>query len=297
VVAVGNFDGVHLGHRALVETARREAAARAAACVALTFDPHPARVLAADRAPRALMTARQKAEWLERLGVDVWAVLPFTAHVASQAPGTFVEVVLGGALAARAVVVGEDFRFGAGRAGDVPALRALGERLGFAVVALPAVRQGGAPVSSTRIREALQAGEVEDAADLLGRPYEVDGVVVPGDARGRTLGFPTANIAVENEIVPKEGVYAVVVEGAEAPGGTAGVANLGRRPTFGGGAPILEVHLLDFRGELYGRSLRVSFQTRLRDEVRFEGVNALKAQITKDIQDARATLGRGRPGV
>ncbi|HEY6546894.1 MAG TPA: riboflavin biosynthesis protein RibF, partial [Vicinamibacteria bacterium] len=258
-------------------------------------DPHPAQVLAPDRAPRRIMTPAQRQEHLAALGVDALAVLPFTRELAAESPEAFVRQALVGRLGALSVVVGEDFRFGAARAGDVPLLRQLGSRLGFDVVAVPAVVEAGSAVSSTRIREALAEGDVETAAALLGRPHFVDGLVVAGQARGRTLGFPTANLASDNEIFPRTGVYAARVLVDFEPGkpgeGVSAAVNLGRRPTFGGGEPTVEAHLLDFDGELYGRSLRVSFMARLRDERRFDGPEALKAQIQEDIRAARRVLG------
>jgi riboflavin kinase/FMN adenylyltransferase len=288
-VAVGNFDGVHRGHQALVAATLAEARARSLRCVALTFDPHPAQVLQPDRAPRRLMTPERKAEHLAALGVQTLAVLPFTPELAAETPEGFAAKVLARGLRAGVTVVGEDFRFGKGRAGDVAELRRLGERLGFEVVSLPPVLEGGLPVSSTRVRESLEAGDVRTAAALLGRPYFVEGVVVRGDGRGRRLGIPTANLEVENEIVPRGGVYAVRVRLEEGPPRPA-VANLGLRPTFGAGLPTLEAHLLDFDGSLYGQRLSVAFVDRLRDERRFPGPEALVAQIREDLAAARAVL-------
>jgi riboflavin kinase/FMN adenylyltransferase len=293
-VAVGNFDGVHRGHQALVAAAHARARATTGACVALTFDPHPAQILQPDRPLRRLMSEEQRAECLAALGVDVLAVLPFTRELAALSPEDFAEKVLAGRLGAKAVVVGEDFRFGRARAGDVAVLHDLGRRLGFEVVPVPAVLHGGLPVSSTRIREALLAGDVGAAASLLGRPYFVEGTVVRGEGRGRTLGIPTANLAVLNEILPKGGVYAARV----GPPGQAlrpAVVNLGRRPTFGGGDPTVEAHLLDFEADLYGQRLRVAFERRLRDERAFPGKEALVAQIHEDLAAARAAL--GSPGL
>ena len=269
VVTIGNFDGVHRGHQALVKAARDRAALRHEACLALTFDPHPAAVLNPERPPRCLMTASQKAELLCALGIG-----------------------------ARAVVVGEGFRFGKSRAGDVAKLEGLGRDLGFDVVAVPAVLQDGGRVSSTRVRESLTAGDVTAAAALLGRPYFVEGKVVRGDGRGRTIGIPTANLAVENEVLPKEGVYAArVARPAAGPPGAA-VVNLGRRPTFGGGGPTTtEAHLLDFNDDLYDQRLRVSFVARLRDERAFSGPEALRAQIQEDVRGARIVLAQGGDGL
>lgn len=296
VVTIGNFDGVHLGHQALVRTARARSDARRETCLALTFDPHPAAVLHPDRAPLRLMTVAQKGDLLAGLGIDVLAVLPFTRAVAGLSPADFAASVLRGALGARAVVVGEGFRFGKGRSGEVFDLERLGRDLGFDVVAVAAVLHGGVRVSSTRVRESLLAGDVEAAAGLLGRPYFVDGRVVRGDGRGRTLGIPTANLAVENEILPREGVYAALVghgAGASCPA----VVNRGRRPTFGGGAPTTEAHLLDFAGDLYDQTLRVSFVSRLRDERAFSGRDALVTQIQADVEAARRVLARGGDGL
>jgi riboflavin kinase / FMN adenylyltransferase len=291
-VTVGNFDGVHRGHQALVAAARARADSHGGSCVALTFDPHPARVLQPDRPLRRLMTEAQRAECLAALGVDVLALLPFTPELAALSPEEFATKVLADALRAKAVVVGEDFRFGKGRAGDVAALEALGQRLGFAVVAVEPVLDGGLPVSSTRIREALVEGDVVAAASLLGRPYFVEGEVVRGEGRGRTIGIPTANLAVENEILPKGGVYAARVGRAGEPHEPArpAVVNLGRRPTFGGRELTVEAHMLDFEADLYGQRLRVFFEARLRDEQAFPGKDALVAQIRADVAAARAIL-------
>jgi riboflavin kinase/FMN adenylyltransferase len=290
VVTVGNFDGVHRGHQALVGAAVEGAKASGGVSVVLTFDPHPSRVLSPDRAPEALVTADQKEELLAGLGVDRLALLPFTIDLSSRTPPDFAAAVLQRALGARRVVVGTNFRFGRGRAGDVALLRRLGEDLGFDVVAVDPVFHEGAPISSTRIREALARGAVEAARDLLGRPFFVDGEVVRGDGRGRTIGIPTANLALRNETLPRPGVYAATCRPLSSAGRRAAVVNLGRRPTFGGGETTLEAHLLDFSGDLYGAVLRVEFRNRLRDEKRFEGPEALVKQIREDVEAARRAL-------
>jgi riboflavin kinase/FMN adenylyltransferase len=293
VVTVGNFDGVHRGHQALALAALARARSRHEGCLALTFDPHPAVVLNPERAPRSLVTLSQKAELLEALGVDVLAVLPFTPGLATFSPRDFAARVLVHELRAQSVVVGEGFRFGRARAGDVAELERLGQELGFEVVAVSAVLHDGRRVSSTRIRESLLQGDVATAAVLLGRPYFVDGQVVRGDGRGRTLGIPTANLALENEITPKEGVYAARVAWPAGGPPRAAVANLGRRPTFGGGEVTVEAHLLDFEDDLYGQWLRLSFVERLRDEKAFTGREALVAQIQADVLQARRVLSEG----
>jgi riboflavin kinase/FMN adenylyltransferase len=288
-ITIGNFDGVHRGHGALVAAAAAWARPRAGRIVALTFDPHPARQLDPRRAPRTLTTLEQKHELLAGLGVQTLAVLPFTEAVASEPPEQFVREVLVGALEAKRVVVGEGFRFGHERRGDAALLRTLGAELGFEVEVVPPVLDDGRPISSSRVREALARGGAREAWALLGRPYFIDGQVVEGEGRGRRLGIPTANLETENEILPTRGVYASrcrLPDGAWVPA----VANLGRRPTFGGTLPTVEAHLIGFEGELYGATVRLEFQARLRDERRFTGPDALVAQIREDVARARSLV-------
>jgi riboflavin kinase/FMN adenylyltransferase len=291
-VTIGNFDGVHRGHQALVGAAIAEARSASGTSVVLTFDPHPSRVLSPERAPLALMTLEQKAEVLEGLGLDRLLVLPFTPELARESPGAFARSLLAETLGARAVVVGANFRFGRNRAGDVALLRQLGAGLGFEVRAVAPVLEDGAPINSTRIREALARGAVESARVLLGRRFFVDGSVVPGVGRGRTLGIPTANLAVVNETIPGGGVYACWCRARDEPPAPPlpAVVNVGRRPTFGGTSVLVEAHLLDFDGDLYGRRLRVEFEARLREERRFEGPGPLVEQIRRDIEAARVLL-------
>jgi riboflavin kinase/FMN adenylyltransferase len=293
-VTVGNFDGVHRGHRALAAAVVAEARAMGGVAVVLTFDPHPARVLAPERSPACLTTIAQRAELLEALGVDRLAVLPFTREVGRLEPEAFAADVLSGRLGARVVVVGFNFRFGRGRAGDVARLTELGTGLGFAVRALPPLLHDGSPVSSTRVREALARGAVEAAMELLGAPYFIEGAVVPGLARGRKLGLPTANLDPINELLPGMGVYACRCRvGAEAARRPA-VVNIGRRPTFGGDLTLLEAHLLDFDADLYGVQLRVEFLARLREEQRFPDAASLVRQVQADIVAARGLLEKAR---
>jgi riboflavin kinase/FMN adenylyltransferase len=289
-VSLGNFDGVHLGHARLVAETVREARATGGPAVVLAFDPHPARVLHPERAPATLITIAQKAELLAGLGIDRLAVLPFTKEVASLDAGSFAREVLVGCLGAVAVVVGANFRFGRGRSGDAGALAALGAGLGFRVRSVEPVLHEGAPISSTRIRAALAAGDVAEAQRMLGRRFFVDGTVVAGDGRGSTIGFPTANVETVNEALPAHGVYACLLSVGSEPARPA-VANLGRRPTFGEGASRLEVHVLDFAGDLYGARVRVSFAARLREEKRFAGPDELVRQIADDAARARQLLG------
>lgn len=289
-VAVGNFDGVHRGHQALVASAVAAAAAAEGTPVVLTFDPHPARVISPETAPTALMTVAQKSAALERAGVHAMAVLPFTADVAGATPEEFVERVLHRALGAEAVVVGANFRFGRGRAGDVGDLRRHGESLGIRVVEVPPVVVLGDRVSSSRIREALARGDTRAAAALLGRPYWIEGRIVSGDGRGRTLGIPTANLDPENETLPALGVYAAWCWPGRVQPGIPAVVNVGRRPTFGGRSVSVEAHLLDYAGDLYGQPMSLAFVTRIRAERTFSGAEALVAQIREDFLAARHVL-------
>lgn len=290
-VTVGNFDGVHRGHQALVAQAVADARASQGTAVVLTFDPHPSRVLAPERAPATIMTLDQKAERLARLGVDRVAVLPFTSSLAAQPADEFARRVLHDTLQATTVVVGAGFRFGRGRAGDVALLRRLGRSLGFGVHGMRPVFHQGAPISSSRVREAIARGDVAGAAEMMGRPFFIDGEVVRGVGRGRTLGIPTANIAPLNEMLPGNGVYAcwVRVGDGESPTWPA-VANVGRRPTFGGTETTVEAHVLDVEADLYGRRARLAFQARLRAEQTFPGPEALMAQIRQDIARGRELL-------
>jgi riboflavin kinase/FMN adenylyltransferase len=297
-VTVGNFDGVHRGHQSLVAEAVRQAREHGGTAVALTFDPHPSRVLSPDRAPSTLMTLDQREQALGALGIDRVAVLPFTFELSRETAADFASKVLRDALGARAVVVGEGFRFGRGREGDLAALRRLGRSLGFTVVGTRPVIHEGAPISSTRIREALARGAVAPARQMLGRSFFVDGTVVRGFGRGRTIGLPTANLAVVNETLPARGVYAVWCR-EDAAGGPArrpAVVNIGHRPTFGSGGLSVEAHVLGFEGDLYGRALRIEFEERIREERAFEGPEALLRQVQEDIARARRLLDIVDPG-
>jgi riboflavin kinase/FMN adenylyltransferase len=290
VVAIGNFDGVHLGHRRLLDLARERAAAISGTAAVLTFDPHPARVLAPHLAPPLLCTPARKVELMAEAGVELLVLEPFTPALAALAPDAFVERVLVAGLGAVEVVVGYDFTFGRQRGGKPENLVAAGAARGFAVHVVPQVTVHGLVASSTKIREFLLEGNVAGARLLLGRDFDVDGQVVRGAGRGRAIGVPTANLVAEGALLPRPGIYAVW---ARVDGGAPimGAASLGTNPTFGHGAPLsLEVHLIDFDGDLYGRHLRVAFHARLRDEERYPSVDALVAQIRKDIADSRAAL-------
>jgi riboflavin kinase/FMN adenylyltransferase len=291
-VSVGVYDGVHLGHRHVLGRLLEIAAAKGIASSVVTFDPHPASVVGA-HAPRLLTSVARRLELLEELGIDRVVVVAFDEDRATQAPASFVKEVLVGELGAATIVVGENFRFGRGRGGDVALLESLAVELGYAVEPVALDASGGAPISSSRIREAIAKGEVADADTMLGRAHELEGTVVKGDGRGRGLGFPTANLALNEElVVPAVGIYAGTWT---RPGGerhTAAVS-VGRRPTFYTDADVLvEAYLLDFDGDLYGEASRVSFATRLRGEEKFDSVEALVAQIGDDVAATRAALER-----
>ena len=291
VLALGNFDGVHLGHRTIVERVVRAAARRASTPVVLTFDPHPTRVLRPGAAPPLLMTSEQKVGVLGGLGVEGVAIVRFNRDVASWNPETFVRLVLWEWLGVAEVWVGANFVFGHDRAGSVTTLRQLGSRFGFSAEAIEPVRYKEFVVSSSRARQLIAEGRVEEAATLLGRPYVLDGIVVHGLQRGRTLGFPTANLDTENELLPPDGVYATLatLDGVEYPS----VTNIGVRPTFHlPSAIVVETHVLDMDRDLYGKPIRVAFVHHIRDERTFDGVEALKAQIAADCHSARILLAK-----
>lgn len=285
VVALGNFDGVHLGHRAVLARAVEEARGRGGLVVAATFWPHPRSVIGRGGAPGLLTTLDVRREELLRGGADEVRVIPFDEALSKKSPREFVEDVLVGDLRAAAVVVGENFRFGYKASGDVGDLARLMREHGGDAYAVE-VRGDEAGISSTRIRELLGRGEVAEAAGLLGRPYAVRGGVVVGDRRGRTIGFPTANVRPDPDVVvPERGVYACVVYVGEQT--HAACTNVGVAPTFERGESRIEAHLLDFGGDLYGRVIDVLFLHRIRGERRFSGVEELKEQITRDVEEAR----------
>lgn len=294
VVTIGMFDGVHRGHRAIVDRAVHGAAARGQRGVAVTFDRHPAEVIRPGSQPTYLQTLPRKVEALLGVGVDLVVALPFTEKLSQLSPQAFVEHVLAGPLRTTRVVVGTNFRFGHRAAGDIGTLRDLGREHGFEVEAVDLLDLEGRPISSTAVREHLSRGEVARAADALGRPFVLEGVVVKGDGRGRAIGIPTANLEVADRLqAPASGVYAGHAWVVGAPESHyAAAINLGTRPTFGGDTPTLEVHLLDVDLDLYGEHLAVSFRQRLRHERRFAGPEELVQQIRQDLDRARAVLER-----
>lgn len=293
VAPIGNFDGVHRGHRALIAQARSEAAKSGAPVAAIVFEPHPVEFFKPGGPSFRLTPFDAKARLLAAEGLDVLFVLRFDAELAAMPPGAFVGDVLADGLGIGAVIVGADFRFGKGRAGTVETLRAEGGKRGIAVLEAATVEaEPGQKVSSTRIRTALKEGRPRDAAHDLGHWWTVEGHVADGDRRGRTIGFPTANLALRGTMEPALGVYAVRVT-LEEGGETRiydGVANFGRRPTFDKTDVLLEVHLFDFAGDLYGKRIAVAFIDYVRAERKFPGLDALKAQIAADCETAKRIL-------
>jgi riboflavin kinase/FMN adenylyltransferase len=287
-VALGNFDGVHRGHQALLATTAGHAQALKAPLVALTFEPHPRRFFVPDTGPFRLTLPPAKVRLLEQHGVQAVLAQRFDPAFAAVSAEAFIDEVLLGGLGARHVVCGYDFTFGARRSGNVEKLRKMGEKRGFGVTVLDPVMREGEIYSSTRIREALRAGMAGEATELLGHPWEIEGVVEQGDQRGRTIGFPTANVALGEHLRPRFGVYAVraLVDDVWRNA----VANLGKRPTVGKLQENFEVHLFDFAGDLYGRTLRVQLVDFIRPEMKFAGLDQLKAQIAADGQAARTLL-------
>lgn len=286
-LAVGNFDGVHLGHAELLRRLADAASRRALVPTVLSFEPHPREFFAPDAAPARLSTLREKLELLAEAGVEQTMICPFNAAFAALSADEFIEQVLVGALRVGHLIVGDDFRFGRGRTGDFALLQAAGRQHGFTVETMGSVTVDGERVSSSGVRRALAAGDMERAARLLGRPYVIDGQVVHGQKLGRQIGFATANLRIKHNPLPMTGVFAVEVGGlGETP--LPGVANLGIRPTVGGTRPLLEAHLFDFARDIYGAHISVRFVHKLRDEQRFPNFDALKAQIAADAAAARA---------
>jgi len=291
VLALGNFDGMHRGHLKIIERVRRGAEERGATAVAMTFDPHPSKIVRPDKAPPLLMTHQQKLEALARGGMHGVAIVRFTPELAQWDPETFVRSVLVEWLHVAEVWVGANFLFGHDRSGTFSLLRSLGARYGFRAEKIDPVRYKDFVVSSTRVRRLIGEGRVDEAGALLGHHYAVDGTVVQGQKRGRELGFPTANLCAENELVPPAGVYATTanIDGLAYPAMT----NIGTRPTFESGQEhTIETHVLDFNKDMYGAKLRLGFVQRLRDEKKFDGVDALKAQIEADRSRAKDLFDR-----
>ncbi|EAR51459.1 riboflavin biosynthesis protein RibF [Oceanicola granulosus HTCC2516] len=291
-VAIGNFDGVHLGHGAVIDTTRALAAEQGVPLGVMTFEPHPRQVFAPDSPPFRLMNAESRANRLAKLGVEALYEVPFTPTLAGLSPEAFAREILADALGVAHVVVGQDFYFGKGRAGTAETLGRLGAELGFGVTVAPLLALGETEISSTAIRTALSEGRPRDAAGMLGHWHRIDGEVVHGDQRGRLLGYPTANMSIEGLHPPRFGIYAVKVDvlGGPHAGSYDGAASIGVRPTFGVNSANCETFLFDFTGDLYNTHLSVALIEYLRDEERFDSVEALVAQMDADCARARALL-------
>ena len=287
-VALGVFDGVHLGHRAILGLAVSQAGSGDMRSVACTFDPHPMEILQPERAPLSITTLEERLALIQDCGLDAAVVLPFTRELAAMEPEAFVKDVLVTRLGARDVVVGFNHRFGRGARGDAALLRSLGERLGFRTHVADPLLVDGVAVSSTEIRGALQRGDLSVASRLLGRPYTLSGTIGHGAGRGRTLGFPTANVVPSRPVLVAPGVYACTAEVAGRK--ERAVVNVGVRPTFGETALAVEAYLLDFSGDIYGQTMTLTFASRIREERRFPSVDALRAQIEADAAEARRRL-------
>jgi len=290
-VTIGNFDGLHLGHQAMLARLQDVARARGLPSCVLSFEPHPREFFAPDQAPARLSSLREKAECLQRLGIDRLHVFRFDRAFSALSADAFIEQVLGRTLQARYVLVGDDFRYGAKRMGDFALLERAGQSLGFDAEFLPTVEVAGERVSSTAVRQALAAGDLAHASRLLGRPYSISGHVVHGDKLGRDIGFPTANIQLKHNRPPLMGIFAIELyglDGAPLPG----VASLGKRPTMKNpdAPPVLEVHLFDFNADIYGRRVHVDFLHKLRDEVKYPDLDTLVAQIQRDVDNAKHFL-------
>ena len=292
VAAIGNFDGVHIGHQAVIDAARQTAKDSAAPLGIVTFEPHPREVFAPKSPPFRLMNAETRSRRLEKLGVDCLYELPFDSALASLTPEAFAREVVADGLGLAHVVVGEDFRFGKARAGNVRDLEAFGSRMGFGVSALPLVEADAVDISSTSIREALSDGRPRSAAAMLGHWHRVDGPVIHGEKRGRGLGYPTANMSIAGLHLPRFGVYAVkadVLDGAHK-GSYGGAASIGIRPMFGENRPNLETYIFDFDGDLYGARLSIALVEFLRPERKFNAVDDLVSQMAADCDQARRIL-------
>lgn len=294
-VTIGNFDGLHLGHQAMLARLQDVAQARGLPSCVLSFEPHPREFFTPEQAPARLSSLREKAECLQRMGIDRLHVFRFDRAFSALSAEAFIEQVLGTTLQARYVLVGDDFRYGAKRAGDFALLERLGHTLGFDAEFLPTVEVAGERASSTAVRQALAAGELEHAARLLGRPYSISGRVVHGDKLGRDIGFPTANIQLKHNRPPLLGIFAVEVYGLNGEP-LPGAASLGKRPTVKNpdAVPVLEVHLFDFNAEIYGRRVRVDFLHKLRDEEKYPDLDSLVAQIRRDVDNAKHFLKQRR---
>ncbi len=293
VVTMGNFDGIHRGHQEIFRILRQEAKANHGTALVITFFPHPLKVLNPERAPRLITNLQDRVELMECCGIDRVLCLPFNEEFAGWDAERFVRDILVGRLGTKKVLVGEDFRFGRNRKGDIHFLKERGKPFGYTVQKVDPVRVNGLEISSTRIRQSIQEGRIRESAAMLGRPYNISGTVVTGDKRGRTLGFPTANLETDAELLPPNGVYAVrVVLGKDR---RPGVASLGVKPTFSGRRFTIEAHIFDFDRDIYGKPMRMEFVEWIREEKSFPSAQALAEQIGRDAEEARRMLDREPP--
>ena len=288
VLTLGNFDGVHLGHQAIFNKVIERAGEVNGTSIVFTFEPHPLKVLAPDRSPKMLNTFHGKMKLFAAAGIEIVICANFTRAFAEQHPEDFARDILFKQLGVREVYVGYDYAFGKGREGSIESLKEMGRTFGFAVGIVEAVQVSATVVSSSVIRDLISSGRVEEAATLLGRRYTIEGEVVHGSHRGQTLGFPTANLKIANELIPAHGVYAVLAQVGDQ--SIKGVASIGIRPTFDAGPVSIEVYLFEFHNELYGKEMEISFAKRLRGEEKFPNADALVRQIRKDVHDAQAAL-------
>lgn len=288
VITLGNFDGLHLGHQELVRMVMKRAAEIHGQSMVVTFRPHPLKVLAPDKCPELISIYEEKIELFKKLGIDVLIKIPFNLHFAEMTPREFVKKILCDLLGAKEIFVGFNYRFGKGREGNIETLKEMGREFGFKVNEVEQISVDGEIISSTKIRSFIKEGEVEHAARLLGRPYAITGIVIRGDSRGKSLGFPTANIASKHMIIPSNGVYAVKLYARDTCHD--GIVNIGLRPTFDTKTLAIEVHVFDFNEDLYGEEVTVYFIKKLRTEKKFDSADALITQITKDITEAKAVL-------
>lgn len=292
VATIGVFDGLHLGHLRILDRVREEAGRLGVPSLVFSFEPTPQEVMSPRSPPARLMRLREKVLRLEALGIDYLYCPPFEPSLQDLEPGEFIERLLVRMLGVRHLVVGDDFRFARGRAGTMAHLQAGGRQYGFVAEQVGSVTVGALRVSSTAIRNALSAGDLKTAGTLLGRPYRMVGRVSRGQQLGRQLGFPTANMRLHRRVSPVSGIFAVRVHGVDG-GARDAVASIGTRPTVAGVEPLLEVHVFDYDGDLYGRQIAVDFVARLRDEVRFDDLPALRRQMERDAADARRALAAG----
>jgi riboflavin kinase/FMN adenylyltransferase len=285
VLTIGNYDGIHVGHRAIIDIVKRRAREIDGTSMLMTFNPHPLQVLRPDKVPPAITPVQEKLRLIEEAGIDVLLMVPFTEEFSQSTPEVFVRCILVERLGVKGVVVGYDFRFGRGGRGDVEGMRRYAQSFGFFLEVVEAVTIGGEKVSSNRIRRLLQHGEVEHADLLLGRPHMISGEVVQGEGRGRTFGFPTINLKTNASLIPTNGVYISEAEwqGRRLPS----VTNIGNNPTFGMQERTIETFILDYEGDLYGQTARLFLHRRIRDEVRFNDVAELTKQIERDVAAAR----------